>query len=267
MKDALIPSVMAMAGGSSLMGAIWLHERRREEAMRSSRQRLALCFPNRFDPIQAKAMLSNLSGLPDHVELIAETIATRDGISHALSVPAEVRAPATSILSSILPGRRTESVPVLRGSASLAIRLYIPTPSLFRVDEAEAAVRAMLGGLAALGPGETVVVRWAIRTTVPRYQPPREVPAGPAREIDAAWRRKLNNPGFQVSGLVLVKADGIARARELASHITSIYSARRDLAGQIRTTAERSGRRLMSLPAANRRSGTLTAAELLPLLG
>ena len=77
MNGDLTPAVVAATGGSAMLAGIWLHERRRDEAMRSSRVRLDLRFPLGLEPFRAYAALDGLSGLPNAGELIAEVMAAR----------------------------------------------------------------------------------------------------------------------------------------------------------------------------------------------
>lgn len=266
MNGALIPAVVAAGGGTALAGTIYLHEHRQIEAMRASRERLAVRFPAGVDERAAKTALSQLSGLPGHIELVAETVATAEGVTHGLSVPRSVKGSVTSTLSATLPGLRLEPARTLTGSSILALRLFLPTPIVLRTDEAEATCRALLGGLSGLHEAEQVVVRWSLRATTPRTREPKEDPTAREREIERSWRRKVAGPGFMAAGLVLIRADRVARARTLAAHITSVFSARRETTAGIRTTSERAGRPMMSVPKTGRSSGWLSIGEVLPLL-
>jgi hypothetical protein len=145
----------------------------------------------------------------------------------------------------------------------VAVRLFVPTPAFLRTNGVEPAARALLSGLAALREGEQVVVRWALR---PGSAPERrgEPADRRGRERERAWRRKAGGPGFRVAGLVLVRAAGIARARELAEHV--VASLRSRGAAGLRPTWERSSRGLASLPRTTGSSGWLSVAEALGLL-
>src|ERR1035441_3769138 len=93
-----------------------------------------------------------------------------------------------------------------------------------------------------------------------------DAPTPREREIARAWQRKTTVPGFAVSGLVLIRAGKMGRARELAAHIENVLRARRGIAGGVRITYGRSHRSLAALPKTTRTSGWLSNAELLPLL-
>ena len=265
--SALTPALIAASGGSALLIGILGWEHRQNEAMRASLVRLATRFPIGLEPAQAFAALDGLSGLPYTTELIAEVAASEGSITHALWVPRALRSSVQATLSGVIPSLRVSEAPPSPGeAATLSLRLFVRTPAILSADNATAASRSLLAGLAGLRPGEQVIVRWALRPGSAR--PRREVdnPDPKQGEIDRAWQRKTSVPGFSVSGLVLVRAPK-ARARELAAHIESVLRSRRGLAGGIRVTSERGNRRLSALPRTTRSSGWLSGAELLPLLG
>jgi hypothetical protein len=269
MNSDLIPALAAAGGGSVLIGGIWLRENRQTEAMRRSRVRLGLRFPASLDPLAAKASIIGLSGLPEANELLFEVAADRDGIKHFLWVPAIVRASVVSVLTGAMPGLRVAEASAPKGRATLALRVFIPTPTALSIENPKAASRTLLGGLGALAAGsERVVIRWAARPSRPPQLRPAEPLDHKTRAIQQAWRQKTQaSGGFQVSALVLVRAERVARARELAEHVASAIRSRRGSVGQARTTSERGNRSLAALPRVTRSSGWLNAAELLPLLG
>lgn len=263
MNGDLIPAVAAATGGSALISSIWAYEHRRDEKMRASRVRLALRFPASLDPLTATAVLSNLSGLPGEVELVFEVVADGDGIKHFLWVPAAVRA---SVLTGAMAAVRASEAPVQKGRATLTLRVFIPTPSVLVTENPEAAARTLLSGLSALAPGEQVIIRWAAR---PGHAPELrdKPPDRKERSIQQAWRHKTQLAGgFQTAALVLVRAERITRARELAEHVASFIRSRRGSVGGPRITYERGNRSLASLPRTTRSSGWLNATEALGFL-
>ena len=86
MSAELTPALIAAGGGSALMGGIYVHEHRRDAAMRASRVRLHLRFPVGVASDAAFAVLDGLAGLPHTSELIAEVAAAEGRIEHALWV-------------------------------------------------------------------------------------------------------------------------------------------------------------------------------------
>jgi hypothetical protein len=267
MNADLAPALVAAGGGSLLVGGIWLHEQRRDAAMRSGRVRLALRFPVGVEPVQALAALDSLSGLPHTVELVAEVAAGEGFIQHALWVPGLVRESVRSLTTAAVPGLRlSEAHGVPERPVMLALRLSVPPRSVLSAENAAASSRALLAGLAILRAGERVLIRWALRPGSARTEHG-ETDAGlGGREMERAWQRKLALPGFQVSGLVLIGAAGLSRARELARHIESVLRSRRGVAGGVWIAATRGRHRAGAQPRVARRSGWLSTPELLALL-
>ncbi len=267
MNGDLVPAISAATGGSALLGGILAYEHRRDQAMKASRVRLSLRFPARLEALRALAALDGLSGLPYTNELICETVARPGLTEHALWVPKATRASAISTLSGVVPSLRIgETTPVSRELVTIALRLFVSTPSLLSTEQAVETSRSLLVGLADVRESEQVVIRFALRHGAPRR--PTSTPTTDARlrELERAWQRKINSPGFSVAGLVLVRATTVTRAREMAGHIENVIRARRGLTGDIRITRERGNRTLASLPRTTRTSGRLSSAELLPLL-
>jgi hypothetical protein len=266
MNSDLIPAVVAAGGGGALLGSIYLYEQRRLAAMREGRQRYVVRFPRGLDPLAAEQALSQLAGLPDYAELVAETVVTEDGVQFVLAIPAQVSSSVIGTLTSTLPGLRMERAAELSGYASLGLRLFVPTPVVLRTGDAETAARSLLGGLGGVRNGESVVIRWTLLPTTPRPREAKEQLSRRERQIEAAWERKTSGSGFMAAGLVLVRTVSRARARELGTHIQNVLGARRDLTGGIRVTSERAGRSMMSAPKTGRWSGWCSSQELLPLL-
>jgi hypothetical protein len=105
---------------------------------------------------------------------------------------------------------------------------------------------------------DQVITRWAVR---PSPAPALRTDDPPNRKVGAiqrAWRQKVQlTGGYQVAGLVLVRAERAGRARELAEHVASAIRSRRGSVGAPRITYERSSRNLASLPRTTRSSGWL----------
>jgi hypothetical protein len=195
-------------------------------------------------------------------------VAREGRIEHFLWVPSVARSSVESILTGVIPSLRvTEASPTPAESATLALRLFVPTPSVLSTDNAEAAARSLLSGMAILRGDESVAVKLALRPGSARARREPDAPTPREREIARAWQRKTTVPGFGVSGLVLIRAATMSRARELAAHIENVLRARRGIAGGFRITYGRSHRSLASMPKTTRTSGWLSGAELLPLLG
>jgi hypothetical protein len=236
--------------------------------MRDSRVRLGLRFPAGLGPLRAIAALDGLSGLAHTNELIVEVKAGEGTIQHFVWVPAAIRRSVESTLCGVIGSLRiTEAGPPASEMAHLSLRLFVPTPIVLTHDGVAEASRAMLSGIAALRPGEQVVVRWALAPGAAWRRRETAEADRQTKEVERAWRRKTATAGFSVAGLVLVRAATTGRARALAAHVEGVVRSRRGLAGQVRITSGRGNRRLSSLPRVTRSSGWLSCAELLPLLG
>jgi hypothetical protein len=263
----LTPALIAAGGGSALITGIWAYERRRDEAMRASMIRLGCRFPIGLEPAQALAALDGLSGLPVATEVVAEMAARENSVSHALWVPASAAASVQSTLGGAIPSLRINEEGSPRDDATTrSLRLFISTPTLLSDENAVSTSRALLSALAGLRSGELVSVRLCLRPGGGRAWRALEKPDGRNRALARSWARKTTGATFAVSGLVLIRASN-ARSRSLAAHIESVLRGRRGEAGGFRVTQERGSRRMSARPRTTRTSGTLSPAELLPVLG
>lgn len=266
MNADLTPAIVAAGGGTALLAAITAREARVESAMRAGRVRLSVRFPVALGSAAARSALASLSGLPDRVELVAQLVADGRGIQHHLLVPRAAWSSVDAALAAAMPGVRLNVVSPPEGAATLAMRLFVPTPTLLREDEAEAASRALLMGLARLRTDEQVTISWALRPGSARrgFQSEPEDRAG--KERLRQWQAKTSRPGFAASGLVLVRAKRVARARELLGHIGDCLRSRRTATQGVRMTVGRDSRSLSAVARTTRTSGWLSVDELLPLL-
>jgi hypothetical protein len=267
-NDAIIPSIVAAGGGGALFGGILIQERRADAAMRASRVRLSLVFPAGADPTHAMAALGSLAGGSDRLEYVFEVSASNEGIRHFLLVPAAAKASVVATLTGALPGLRVAPAPALSGRATVAAKLYLPTPVVLATANPEGATRTLIAGIAALRPGEQASLKWAARPGRPRPFEPKEPLSRATRDAERAWRGKAaSGSGFQLAGLILVRAGSVARAREIADHLASSLRSRRGAVGSLRITTERGNRSMASLPRTTRSSGWVTAGgEALGLL-
>jgi hypothetical protein len=266
MNVDLTPAIAAAGGGSLLMTGIWLHEHRRDEAMRASRVRHTLAFPP-LAPDAGKAVLQALSGLRHDQELILEIAADGNGVRHAMWVPEAAWLSVLASLTGLLPGLRISERSAPEGRSTFAMKASVPTPVVLSAENPEAASQTLLAGLTTLGTDEQVVIRWALRPS-PAPSLPTDGPLSPAAEMHKLWRKTtLAGGGFRVSGLVMVQAGSVARARGLAEHIASCLRSRRGSVGTLRLTYEHAGRSLACMPKTTRTSGWLSASELLGISG
>jgi hypothetical protein len=171
-------------------------------------------------------------------------------------------------LRAAIPGLRVDLAPTddsHSAVSSLSLRVFIPALSVLRTDDVESASRSLLGQLARLQPGEEVRICLAVRPAEPRV--PQVEPTNPVtRDHQRRLRRRLGEPSFSVSGLILARTGTVARARELLDGIGQVMRGRGAQGRPLRLTYDRSGRRLSAVPRTSRRAGTITAAELAGLV-
>jgi hypothetical protein len=247
-----------------MLGGIWWHERRQDNAMRSSRVCLSLRFPLGADAAAARVALSGIAGISDSVECVFEVAMTSEGVRHYVLVPAAVRESVASVLRASLPGLRLTKTPAPEGRAALGLKVFVPTPVALVTENPDVTL-PVLAALR-LAPGEEVIVRWSVRPDTPgvlRFAEPMD---RAAKETERLWRQKSMTPGFRVAGLVLVKAERASRVRALSAHVASLIRSRRGSLGALRLTSEYRGRSLGSLPKTTRSSGWMNVAELLACL-
>lgn len=267
MNTELIPGVVAVTGGSLMLGGIAVRERRRDEAMRASRVRLGLRFPLGMEASQVVAALDGVSGLSCMSELVVEIAADEHGIKHALWVPENVRYSVVSTLAGAIPSLGIAEAAAKPGVANASARLWVPTPCLISTDAVESTSRTLLAGLSGLRGGERVVVRHALRAGNPRVWREPENPSAQDRDLSRRWQKKTSGKGFRASGLVLARAQSTDRAAQLMAHVESVIRSRRTIGKAIRTTRERPCRSFATLPRVDGRSGWLSGGELAALIG
>jgi len=266
----LISAAAAAGGGAALLGSIYLQERRSDASIRESRETYSHIFPVGTDPGAATAALRSLAGVNARFELVAELVADGDGIHHLLHLPSVAATSVIDHLTAGIPGLRVDPLDARStGPVTLALRVIVPTSALLRTDDPAASSRALLTGLAALHEGERVSLRWALRSGGPARVPvalERSSTSQAAKAELAAWRKRVGEPGFIVAGLVLVRAEHLARARQLVGHVVAVLRSRRGVGAGVLVRRGRVQDGAV-MPATGRTRGWLGAAELLPLLG
>lgn len=259
-----LPLIAVAGAGSAMLGGIHLRERAADEAMRRTRQRWRIEFPADVDPVFAKASLLALAGGDWRQEFAFSVEAARHRVQHFVYIPSAVRHTVFSALTGALPGVQLTEDAEPTGRATLSVKLHFSRPLVLADGEPEAVVRTLLAGIADLGQGEFTALRVAARPATPPPWQPAEPPDRAAREAERRWQQKISSgAGFDASGLIVVRAGSIRRAREICDHLTSVLRSRRGPVGAIKVTMERGNRSLASLPKTTRSSGWLTAGELL----
>ncbi len=265
MTTELAPALVAAVGGGAGLGLIAWTESRRQTRMRAGRLPADVTFPLGLDAKAAQRALEAFSGLDPDVELVAEVAASEDTIAHRVYLPSAVKESVGSQLRAAAPGLRlTYPDPESSLPATVRLAITVPARTLLRTTDPEGAGRSLLAAMLPLHDDEAVMLRWALRPGRPAASP--EVTAAPSpseRQRERAWQTKLADPGLFVAGLILVRAATHQRAQALAARMVAVLSARRG--GTAGLLIRR--RRGSEFPKVGRRSGWLSVAELLPLVG
>jgi hypothetical protein len=175
MRGEVIPAIVAAGGGAAALGAIAVHEHRRDKAMRASRQAYSVIFPVGATPQAAEAALGSIAGIDYRAELVAEVVADETGIRHLLHLPERVVGSVIDHLTASLPGLRADAVESRStGNVTVGLRITVPMRALLRTEDATQASRALLTGLGALREGERCSLRWAIRPALGDAPVPRD---------------------------------------------------------------------------------------------
>lgn len=268
MAGELVPAVVAVTGGTALIGGIAIDEAKREGAMRGSRRTYSVIFPVGAKPEAALAALSAISGLDHRVEFVFEVVADGDGITHLLHLPKGAAAAVIDVLTSAFSAIRVDPVePRSTGDVTRAMRIGVPAGTLLRDSDPAAASRALIAGMASLRRDERVSFRWALRPgvtapTVPTSSQPSESDRIQAR----AHRSRQGQPGFAVAGLLLVRAKTLGRARGLTGHVAGLLRSRRGVGRGLAVGPARPWDH-PTLPGTRFARGWLSVGEVLPLLG
>lgn len=268
MGSELAAAILALTAGTAMFGGVVIHETRRDRIMRDQRRPYRLTFPAGTQPSATLAALSAMSGLDPRFEIVCEVIATGDGIEHILHLPEEAAAAVIDILTSSLPSIRCETIDIQpTDDWMIARRIIVPPDALLRDTDPVMASRALVAGMAALGPDERVSLRWTLRPgrTAPIIAPKAQ-PSEQDRIQARAHCARHGQPGFTVSGLLLAHADSRERSRLLARHVVGVLRSRR---GVGRGLVVRGLRPWDAPTRPDRRfaRGWLPVGELLPLLG
>ena len=263
-----VPAVVAASGGAALVAVIAAGERRRDQQMRASRVTYAVRFPSDVASEAAVAALSSLTGLGRAEELVVEVVGDERGIRHLLHIPASVAGSVIDQITVALPGLRISGAePEPDEPVVAAMRVSAPSAGVLRVDGAAQAGLSILQALGGLRRGEWCSVRWSLRA-MPASQPASRADGGPRSDrehaLERALRARLGEPGFACEGVVLVRAQSVARARALVGRFAAVYRSRRGVGSGLQLRRSRSA--LPRMPRVRGGCGWLSTRELVALL-
>ena len=148
-----------------------------------------LRFPHDLEQDAALAALSSFSGLPSRSRLVLELSASAEGIVHRLGVSPSHTELVTASLRAAIPSLRLEPVETPTQRRGLLWQLT-PRLATLRTDDLGAIAAGLLSSLFPLRGGETVSLRWHLRSA-----PLPPLPVGrAASSIPAAARMSVPVP-------------------------------------------------------------------------
>ena len=251
--------------------------------MSQPRQWFRLHWPRELSSTEALQLVLSLHGAAHQVVL--ELRGTGDQVEHLVGV-ADVSARAlTERLRSSMPSVVLEPVERVVAPPLFVWRLVRRDVFPFSIDRSETVVRAVLAAVAAVRPGETLVLQWVLgRALAPALVPEHSMtspgdtwtralfkaPFHGAEPMPATQRTRLQTkwamPGWRLTGRIGVVTGSPSRSRQLAY---ALLSALRLAEGpgahlQLRRTTRQS---LVSAGMSPIATGSVNAAELVALAG
>jgi hypothetical protein len=152
-----------------------------------------LRFPHDLSTDAAIAALSVFSGIPSRTRIVLDLDADHLGISHRLAVSPRENELATADLRAAIPSLRLEPVAAPKRLGRSLLMQMAPGTGALRTDDLAAGAAALLSSLFPLAEGETIRMRWTLRSA--------PLPALPAGRYEArdgrerVVRAKLAEPG------------------------------------------------------------------------
>jgi hypothetical protein len=185
-----------------------------------------LGFPHDLTTDACLAALASLSGAAHPTRLILDLEATDTGITHRLAISSEAAEMLAAALRAAIPSLRLDEIdaPEHRYQRRLLWQLA-PSKAAIRSDELPSVAAGLLSSLFPLAEHERVRLRWFIR---PQPHPPLD-PSGQDKGEGhlRALIHKLNSPGLNAYGELLVSAETSSRINQLTQRIAaSLWSLR-----------------------------------------
>jgi Type IV secretion-system coupling protein DNA-binding domain len=179
-----------------------------------------LRFPQELEADNVLAALAALSGAPSRSRTVLELYADHTGISHRLgirprdteSVTATFRAAVTSLRLTPIDRQPTSGHPLLLQTS--------PALAALRTDNLAAISADLLSSLFPLEPGESVCLRWELRSWPLPPLPVGRYDAQDGRE--RVLRAKLTEPGMAATGELRVQAKTTARRTQLRERTVAV---------------------------------------------
>jgi hypothetical protein len=243
--------------------------------------RVELRFASDLSLESVEALLAAVSGLPLRSSVALETLVTEDGITHSLIGEQATLDTLRTQLSGLIPNLRVEPAnATTRPVWTLGARLtWTGRHTLLRTDASNETAAALLGSVAAVAPGEAVLLQVALRPGRPRALPDTHTQAsGPTllelargtttgKEHVATLRTKYAGPLLQTRLLLAISCGHCKRAHHLLARTISVYRTRRAALGTLNAHQLSSHRISRLLERAPRGGNLLSARELAALVG
>jgi hypothetical protein len=180
----------------------------------------ALRFPRDLDKDGVLAALAAFSGVPSRARIVLELHADHTGIEHRLGVRGRDTESVTATLRATVPSLRLTPAEWRRPSGHRLLLQTSPALAALRTDNLAATSAELLSSLFPLGPGESVCLRWGLRSWPLPPLPLGHYDAQDGRE--RVVRAKLVEPGMAAVGELLVEAPTRARRTQLSERVVSV---------------------------------------------
>jgi hypothetical protein len=179
-----------------------------------------LRFPHDLDQDDTLAGLASLTGLPSRARLVLELHADHTGITHRLGVTARDADTIAADLRAAIPSLRLQPLAApLSTSRGLLLQLA-PAAGVLRTDDLAATAAALLSSLFPLAVGESLTLRWRLRSAPLPPLPVGRYDAHDGRE--RVLRAKLALPGLAAAGELVVTAATQKRRTQLTQRLASV---------------------------------------------
>ena len=178
-----------------------------------------LRFPRDLEQDAVLAALSAFSGVPSRARIVLELHANSAGIKHRLGVTHDAES-VTATLRAAIPSLRLEAIEREPPTGHRLLLQTSPALAALRTDDLGAASAGLLSSLFPLKQGESVCLRWSLRSW-----PLPPLPVGHYDALDGrerVLRAKLVQPGVAATGELLVSAPSRARQTQLMQRTVSV---------------------------------------------
>jgi len=181
----------------------------------------ALRFPRDLEQDAVLATLSAFSGAAHGTRLVFDLHATAEGITHRLAISPAATDSAIGSLRAAIPSLRLQpgDAPALATPRRLLWQLH-PAVAALRVDELGATAASLLSSLFPLDDGESIRLRWTLRSA-PRPHLP-DLPDNQLVGRLRVLRAKLALAGLAGYGELFVTAGSPGRASQLTQRVASV---------------------------------------------